>query len=327
MENTDCKIFMYGGKKFYADYQNYYVDGIKQLGIFLKDGACDSDIRPLSFGNKNSKNVGQYVVRFGDGKQIKFAIDATDGNEISSKDIHGWADVYFKSNWWPTIEYPEKVVSIVNGNGIVRVGKLKELRKQEKIYDLAFLSRIHGGREHNIRLFEGASRTKGNKKLMAILNEFDVKDPMIKKRLDAAGVPCRIKSLQRNDLWDTLSKSKYVLIHAGKHLCISWRMIDLLCLGSSIIVDANPYPQWPQPLVNGIHYTSLGINRPINGDAAEDKCYDAIQDNLESILMNSDLQKLLSQNAQDYFDQYAEQKEVARYMLNHILKIAEGIII
>ena len=324
MADTDCKIFMYNSQKSYIDYQNYYIDGIRLLGISFKENASNTDVSPLSFSDKHSKHVGQYIASFTNGKQVKLAIDTSDGKEISSKDICDWADIYFKSNYWETtIEYQEKIVPIVNGNGMVNISKLKELRQQEKTYDLAFISRIHGGREHNIRLFEKISKVKGNKRLTAILNEFDKKQPEYQRRLEAAGVTCRYKPLNRDDLWNVLSKARYVLIHAGKHLCISWRMIDLLCLGSSIISDAPPYPQWPQPLVNGIHYISLGIDRPLSGDEAEDKYYDAIQDNLTAILKNFELQTLLSQNAQSYFDEHADPKKVTQYILDCIM--AQGL--
>ena len=196
------------------------------------------------------------------------------------------------------------------------------MREQEKIYDMVFVSRVWGGREHNIRLFEKMAKVEGNNKFLAIFNDFDKKQTITtsyKKRLEDAGVPWAQKDMPKGDLWNLMAKSRYVVIRAGKHLCIPWRMTDALCLGSSIILDADPYPQWPKPLINKTHFIGLDIIRPWNTDPAEDKCYNAIPGNLVSILNNMELQKSLSQNAQSYFDQYATPEKVIQYVVDFIL--------
>lgn len=324
MKISVYKIFMRNHSNFYLDYQNYYIGGIKQIGIPFKENASDADIFPLSFGTEHSNKVGQYII-VNDKKHIKCAIDTSDNRNIDSEYIYNWSDIYFKSNYWPILAYPIKVVPIINGNGRTRIELLKGLRQQEKIYDFSFISRVWGGREHNIRLFEKVSSINGNNRFLAIFNDFDRQQPETvnyQKRLEASGVQWTYTEMQKNDLWNIIAQSRYVMIRAGKHLCIPWRMIDLLCMGSSIVLDSDPYPQWPQPLMNRIHYISLGIIRPWNTDPAEDKCYDTIPNNLTNILRDNELQKSLSINSKCYFDKYAEPEKVIQYVLDCIDKLS-----
>ena len=115
MDKIDYKIFMYGSSKYYDDYMNYYINGIRYLGISFKETPTVSDIAPLSFGRDHDQRVGQYIIRFTNGKQIKWAIDAHDDKAIRSKKIYDWSDIYFKCNYWPLIKYPVKVAPMVNG--------------------------------------------------------------------------------------------------------------------------------------------------------------------------------------------------------------------
>ena len=75
--------------------------------------------------------------------------------------------------------------------------------------------------------------------------------------LQSKGILCTEQQVRLYKLWDIMSTSKVVFVRAGKHLCIPWRMIDLLAMGSAIVSDAQPYPIWPEPLKNSFKIRSF----------------------------------------------------------------------
>jgi hypothetical protein len=95
-------------------------------------------------------------------------------------------------------------------------------------------------------------------------------------------------------------------------------MIDLLCMGACIVYEADPSPQWPEPLTPGEHFVSLGLTRPPNTDAAPDADYEAIPERLGAILADDALQGRLRAGARDYFDAHATPEKVTAYFLNAI---------
>ncbi len=110
--------------------------------------------------------IGQYLVTLADGSSRRVCIDSMDPPELSNLELAAWSDVTFKTNFWPTVEYPANVRPLVNGDPTVldRIPALRAARSTPKHYDLCCIMRVWGGREglegieHNIRLLEAVKR-------------------------------------------------------------------------------------------------------------------------------------------------------------------------
>jgi hypothetical protein len=307
-------------------YQRYYLLGFEDVASVRIEGAPLPVRLAPGVTNKirvayrlardsGSGHVGRYVA---DG--VRFAIDAHDKREVFDPEALGWADVYFKANRWPGDTYDPKVVSIVNGNGLLdrrHIAHLRALRDEPKTVDIAYISNVWGGREHSLRVFERLARMECKKDLLAILPAgFPAEeDEANEARLRAAGVPVTRKPIAPHELWHRLAQARLVPLRAGKHLCYSWRTIDLLALGACIVFDGLPPPHWPVPLEPGVHVADCGIARPENTDAAPEHEYDRVPVEMERLLGNPREQQALREAAARYFDEHAAPRPVARYVL------------
>ena len=261
--------------------------------------------------------VGRYAAQL-NGRTVKFAIDPRDSHPIYDPEILEWSDVFFKSNRWPTVEYDAKVLPIVNGNGFVgqrQIRLLKRLRDHPKDLDLVFISTLRGGIEHNVRLFEELAKLDCNKELLAIFPPgFDDQTrAVLGKRLASAGVPIG-GHLPLKTLWRTLARAKVVFSRSGHHLCIPWRMIDVLCMGACIAYDAPPIPQWPEPLLPDVHYANCGTLDRSNPDSATAH-YERLLPTLEGLLHDTERIESLRHAARTYFDEHAAPERVADYVV------------
>lgn len=270
--------------------------------------------------------VGRYIWRHHD-KTIKFAVDAHDLKDIVAPDALEWCDIYFKANKWVNREYPRKVVPIVNGNGFLRHRHLSQLRKARhtpKTNDIIFISRIWGGVEHNVRLFEELAALPCKKRLVAIFVSgagSSVETEAAKKRLEQVGVECTYDLISVRQLWEETASSKIVVLRAGKHLCIPWRMIDLLCMGACIVTDSEFYPNWPESLEPDTHYVSSGIDRPADTSSASPGEYEKVAENIMAILKNDHEQNRLRENSAAYFDNHAAPVNVGGYILSQLMNV------
>jgi hypothetical protein len=273
----------------------------------------------------NATRIDQFVAKYSyhsQNREITFAIDAHDGKEIFSPELLESCDLYFKANKWKDERYDEKVRPLVNGNGFLRMrhlNRLKSMRGREKDNDFLFISRIWGGVEHNVRLFEELSSLQCRKRLVAIFvkgtADADETAAAI-SRLESVGVHCTYDLLSIKDLWQEIATSRIIMIRAGKYMCIPWRMIDLLCMGTCIVSDSDFEPEWPTPLVAGVHYESAGIDRPSDTSAAPLKQYGQITDKICRLLSDDTNINMLQKNAADYFDNFAAPDKVGRYILD-----------
>jgi hypothetical protein len=328
MRDRELRLIVPAGVGYTVRYQHYYVLGFEEhLRVVTDAGppwlrAVPGASRKLRVLERvhprgSSGNVGRYVLG-----ATKFAVDAQDNHAILPHDVQhlDWADVYFKANKWTDVEYDAKVRPIVNGNGIIRrrsIAHLRLLRARPRDIDLVFVSRIWGGREHNVRLFEEIAALDIRSHLVAILpaGAPPESDAAIIERLRAVGVPTTRVPLKTSELWDLLSRAKVVVFRSGMHLCVPWRMIDLLAMGACILFDAPPLPQWPEPLVSDVHYADMHILRGRDGlvDAAE---HTKVAPAVESLLRDDEHQVALRANAARYFDEHAAPGRVARYVLD-----------
>lgn len=252
--------------------------------------------------------------------QVKFAIDAHDGRDIFSPELQKNCDIYFKANKWKSEVYQENVFPIVNGNGFLRerhLERLKGMRHCLPDNDFLFISRIWGGVEHNVRLFESLASLKCSKKLVAIFVKGAAGDEQTReaiRRLEAVGVTCTYGLLPIKSLWNDIASSRVVMVRAGKYMCIPWRMIDLLCMGTCIVTDADFEPQWPVPLVPGEHYISGGIERPADTSAADPAEYEKLRETISGLLQQKTQIEELKRNSGTYFDTHGAPGQVGKYI-------------
>lgn len=278
-----------------------------------------------------SDHVGRYIINIG-GKLVKVAIDSADGRNIRDPRAFDWADFYFKANKWPSVDYPAKVHAIVNGNGLLdsrKIDFLKTLRNQEAKIDLIFISRVwsspegsgfFNGIEHQIRLFETLASLDCSKKLMAIIPP-QYSPKMMDKflvRLDSAGVLWTYRMIPASTLWTSLAEAKIVFLRAGMHLCIPWRMLDLLCMGLCIVYDRAPYPQWPVPLLPGKNYMDCDCGLGPEQSLPSNENYVRIKEVIESLLFDNPTIERIRKNNCEYFDASACPQEVARYIIDTV---------
>lgn len=315
-------------------YQRYYLLGFEDVASVRVEGAPLS-VR-LAPGVTNKSRVAYrlaresgagHVGRYAAGG-VRFAIDAHDGRAVFDPAALDWADVYFKANRWPGELYDPKVLPIVNGNGLLdrrHIVRLRALRDEPKTVDVAYISNVWGGREHSLRVFERLAALDCRKDLLAILPAgFPAEeDDANEARLRAAGVPVTRTPLPPGELWQRLARARLVPLRAGKHLCFSWRTPDLLAMGACIVFDALPPPRWPVPLEPGVHVADCGIPRPENTDAAPDREYGRVPAEIERLLGSPKEQQKLREAAAHYFDEHAEPRAVARYVLETLSRMSE----
>jgi len=274
----------------------------------------------------NSGLTGRYVAQIGD-RRIRFAIDARDSSPIHDPEVLDWSDLYFKSNRWPDAEYDPRVVPIVNGNGLLdpsRIAALRELRDARRDVDVAFVSRVWGGAEHNVRLFEALARVDGRKELHAIFPKgaAGAETDEHVRRLERIGVRCTRTGVSPDRLWRTLARSRVVLVRAGVHLCIPWRMLDLLCLGACVAVDTPFIPRWPEPLRDGVNFRDCGVERPEDGSAADREAYERVTTTVSTLLEDGPTAARIRAANAHYFDEHAAPDRVAEYIVRRLAEAA-----
>ena len=340
--------------EFYK-YQRYYIQGIKKINeinfsiipkfskLFASLSAnqikganrlwylCNSVSRKHQ--SIESNHVGRYIFELG-ADTVKVAIDVADGREIRDLQAYEWCDIYFKANKWEPLKYPEKVRPIVNGNGSLteqKINQLKQYRNRKKELDLIFMTVIYASSstqhfytniEHHIRLFEALSKLDCRKFLKAIIPK-QYTTQMIGKyldRLDRVGVPWSYSwdGMPTQDFWDHLAKAELVFLRPGKHGCISWRMIDLLCMGSCVVYDANPHPAWPVPLAIDKNFVSCDCGLSLNEQLPSHDHYIKINQVIEALLNDRTKMEAIRRNNRNYFDQYATPAGIAKYILETV---------
>lgn len=268
--------------------------------------------------------VGQYLVEMNGGGQCKICIDSRDAGEIASPELMAWSDVYFKTNVWLSMGYPQKVSPMVNGNPIVlnKLAQLRSYRTMAKKYDLCFIVRVWGGKhgvdgiEQNIRLLEVQARVECNKFLLAYLTVGDI--AACAKRLDRHGIPWTTYPMPLLELWRVSAQSKLTLIRHGMHYCVPWRMIDSIAMGACPVLDHAPYTVWPQPMIEGEHFLSLGVEANPEVPCGPGEQYAAIPAKIEGWLAEDDLIARIGKNNCEYFEHFLAPEKVGEYIIERI---------
>ncbi|MDX6514816.1 MAG: hypothetical protein QOH73_482 [Gaiellaceae bacterium] len=263
------------------------------------------------------------------GTRTRVALDSHDAKDVRNPAALEWCDLYFKSNRWPQEPYDERVRPLVNGNGTLdheRIRFLRSLRTAPKDLDVVLIANIWGGREHLVRVYEALAQVECSKLLVAnfVRGYEEAETRELEQRLQAVGVTTRREYLPQRELWRELARARILFLRPGKHLCISWRMLDPLAMGAAILYDALPPPRWPQPLERGVHYEECGIDRPLDTGPAPAEDYEKIPSTVEALLADPDRLRTLRAGAADYFDRHAAPERVADYLLDEVRKHAEG---
>jgi hypothetical protein len=308
-------------------YQKYYLLGFEDVASVRVESAplavrlAPGVTNKMRVAYRLSREAGAgYVGRYLGG-QVRFAIDAHDGREVFDAEALEWADVYFKANLWPGRSYESKVVPVVNGNGLLdrrHVEYLRGLRDEPKHVDVAYISNVWGGREHSLRVFERLAALDCKKDLLAIFPRGFPReeDEANMARLRAQGIPVTREPVPPKELWRRLARARVVPLRAGKHLCFSWRTIDLLAMGACILFDAMPPPRWPVPLEPGAHVADCGIDRPTDTEPAPDEEYEKIAPAVRALLADRASAAELRDAAAAHFDAHGAPSRVARYVLD-----------
>lgn len=280
---------------------------------------CDrSGLAPLR-AVPESGLTGRYTATI-DGAEVRFAVDGRDGSALLDPEALAWSDVYFKANRWPTVDYPEKVVPLINGNSRIdarRIELLRALRDTPKDIDVCFVSNVWGGREHNVRLFEQLAKVPGNKVLRAVFPAGfpESETAELKARLDRAGVPAGDVQMPLPELWQTMARSKVVFFRSGKHLCLPWRTLDLLAMGACVVMDAVPSPAWFEPLQRDVNFLACLDERPSDTSPAPDEEYGRIAPVVSALLADEGRMAAVRQANARYFDEFAAPERVGAHML------------
>jgi hypothetical protein len=312
-------------------YQKYYLLGFEETaGVRIEGAPFPARLAPgvtakISLAYRLNRgdvqgHVGRYEL---DG--ARFAIDAHDGREIRDPDALEWSDVYFKANLWPADDPGPKVRPLVNGNGLLdrrKIAHLRSLRDTPKEVDVAYVSNVWGGREHSLRVFERLAALDCTKDLLAVFPEgFPEEETRANMdRLRSKGILVTRDPVRPHELWRRLARARLVPMRAGKHLCWSWRTIDLLALGACVVFDALPPPRWPVPLVAAVHVADCGIDRPEDTEAAADHEYDRVPAEVARLLAAPQEQRALREAAARYFDEHAAPGPAARYVLAELAR-------
>lgn len=290
-------------------------------------------------GRKSAPNGVACYTFDSDFNRVKFSIDASDTRWIADKDALDWCDLYFKTNYWPSHDYTDKVRPLINGNGSLTVAKirtLRSLRKAKHVFDIVYWTKIWEPNsfeeseqgniqnlvEHQIRVFETLAQLPHRKSLLAILPQ-KLRSTSLddcRHRLESAGIRCQfgwgnVKSI---DLWQALASARVVPLRPGNHLCISWRLVDLLCMGACVMYDGIPFPQWHQPLNAGKHYIDGGCRISAEYAPVPVGQYETLRERVASLLENETLRHEIRTNAMCYFDTFAKPTAVTEHIL-HIL--------
>jgi hypothetical protein len=314
-------------------YQKYYLLGLEERArLRVDDAPLPVRLAPRATNkmrvafrrarDQGEGHVGRYVAHLGD-RRVRFAIDAHDSREVRDPDALDWAEVYFKPNRWPDDQHDPKVAPLVNGSGLLdhrRIDSLRRLREVEKSVDVVYLANVWGGREHSLRLFERLAALDCSKDLLAIFPDgFPAEeDERNMERLRARGIPVSRDPLPPGELWPRLARGRVVPLRAGKHLCFSWRTLDLLAMGACVLFDALPAPRWPTPLEARRHVADCGIARPPDTGPAAEAEYAKLPAEVERLLSAPAEQQTLRAAAARYFDQHAAPGPVAGSILERL---------
>jgi hypothetical protein len=286
----------------------------------------------LSFGQRSvqSTHVGRYTFDLPTrDAPLRVAIDTHDDRSIRDPDAYAWSDIYFKVSYWPTLDYGPKVRPLVCGHGALdqkRIARLIGLRNQDRNLDLVFVAKLWAGHpgatfwnsvEHLVRTFETLAKLKIRSYLRPILVPTGQPVPQhFLDRLSKAGIPATTTNITIDELWSATSSSRLAFLRPGRHLCVSWRMIDHLAMGACTVCDHAPYPQWPVPLQAGREFMDCECGIGADASLPDPAHYERIADTVMALLADPERVAESRRAAAAYFDRHATPERIARYLMD-----------
>lgn len=286
-------------------------------------------------------HVGRYTVHVpGKARPLRVAIDAHDGRDIRDPDALDWAQLYFKVSYWPTLDYGPKVQPLICGNGALdhgRIARLRDMRDTPRSLDLAFIAKLWPSNpsaptywnpvEHLVATFETLARLPIRSQLCAIIPPLSDGAPFPQRylrRLADAGVPIVHGDTTAEELWRASSAARIAFLRPGKHLCVSWRMIDHLALGAATLCDKAAYPRWPVPLRAGHEFQDCDVGIGYDESLPDKADYARIGDTVMDLLADEDRLIATRRAAARYFDQHVAPERLARHFIETTHKVADA---
>jgi hypothetical protein len=269
--------------------------------------------------------VGQYLVQDGDGRRHRVCIDSCDYGNLPREELVAWSEVYFKTNFWPSRSYPDRVLPMVNCSPQVlpRLESLRALRTTAKEFDVCFLVRAWGGRdglegvEHNLRLAEAVARLGTRTFVHAYLVSGDVEAQA--RRLERAGVAWSRHPMSMEAYWSIAARSRLCVVRLGMHDCIPWGLTGAFAIGACPVLDRKPLTLWPEPLQPGVHFLDLGIDTPADQRVGDPAAYGAVPGRLERWLQQDGLVQGIAARTAQYFDRALHPTRVGA----HVFEVLE----
>jgi hypothetical protein len=337
-------------------FQRYYVRGLRTLRDvrFRYLARVDSALADLSergwrgthrawtFAAKFRRDersplaadIGRYTFEFANRAMLKVAIDTHDAREICDQAAYEWSDLYFKVSYWPRSSYGTKVRPLICGHGALddaRISRLVGMRDHARDLDLVLIAKLWPGKptsptywnpvEHLVRVFEILAKLKIRSHLCALVPPLSTAGPFpshFLQRLANAGVAVK-HSVSIEELWSATASSRLAFLRPGKHLGVSWRLIDHLAMGACTLCDRAPYPEWPQPLRVGRELLECECGIDEDESLPSNTDYERIADTVMDLLGDPRRADECRRSAAQYFDQYVTPSRIAR----HLVQVAD----
>lgn len=281
--------------------------------------------------------VGRFEVQFSKAC-VRVAIDTHDGRGIPDPGALEWSQLYLKSNFWPTIDYGSKVRPLVCGNGALdqqRIARLVSMRNRPRNLDLVFVAKLWPGTpgsptywnpvEHVVRVFETLAKLPIRAHLRAVVVPLAGQAPFPRhylERLSAAGVRATTDDITVEELWSATSGAQLAFLRPGKHLCVSWRMIDHLAMGAATLCDHAAYPQWPVPLRADGEFLDCDCGLGPDESLPSPERYERIAETVMTLLRQPERMAAAREAAARYFDAHAAPARIARYLVDSARAVA-----
>lgn len=266
-----------------------------------------------------------------DSRQLRVCIDSNDDRDVAPEPL-AWCDLYLKTNYWPSVTYPEKVRCLANADPLVipQLDTMRAGRTAAKEYDVSMIVRVWGGRdevegvEHNLRLIEAVNRGPGRKFLYAYLVAGDIE--RARERLGAQGIPCGTDPIPAAKLWSVTAASRLNVIRLGMHYCIPWRFTGALAIGSAIVLDRRPFTLWPEPLREGENFLSLDVETSSEQPLAPASRYEEVPRKLEAWLADPALAARIGESNARYYDRFVEPEAMGKQIVASVLAAAPDLL-
>jgi hypothetical protein len=294
---------------------------------------------PANERTVRATHVGRYTFELAD-QSLRVAVDSHDKRDICDPDALSWSQLYFKASYWPKLDYGPKVRPLVCGNGQLtrqRIARLIAMRNRSRDLDLVFIAKLWPSNpavptywnpvEHLVRVFETLAKLKIRSYLRAIPVELMDGGQFPRHylaRLVKAGVQVTATDVTADELWDVTSRAELAFLRPGKHLCVSWRMIDHLALGSATVCDHAAYPQWPVPLQVGRELLDCDCGIGVDESLPDPADYGRIADTVMTSLADPERVATVRRAAAAYFDQHVAPDRIARYLLDVASSVAQS---